>query len=145
MPISSPAHTALKLLAQREHSRRELQQKLLAKGYAAEAIATALDQLQADKLLDETRFTEAYIRSRMNKGYGWLRIQQELQQRGIDTETMTAGLAELGTIDWLTLAQQAHAKRFGTLPTDAKEKAKHMRFLQNRGFNQAEIRQVLEE
>lgn len=145
MPNQSVTQTALKLLAQREHSRLELQQKLLAKGFPADTVTTILDRLQTDKLLDEIRFAEAYIRSRINKGYGWLRIQQELQQRGIDADTMEAGLAALDTIDWSVLARQAHAKKFATAPTEPKEKAKQIRFLLSRGFGHAEIRAVLNE
>ncbi len=101
----------LELLARREHSRLELRQKLIQRGYPAEAVATALDQLVAERLLDESRYAEIYASSRVDKGYGPLRIASELRQRGIPDELTDAAIAALDEF-WLPKLRELHRKRF---------------------------------
>ena len=71
------------LLARREHSEQELQQKLQARGYGPEAVGEVLVGLKTAGMQDDVRYTEAYIRSRVAKGYGPVRISRELYERGI--------------------------------------------------------------
>ena len=49
---------AMELLARREHSRLELRQKLMQRGFPTERIESVLDQLVADRLLHEGRYAE---------------------------------------------------------------------------------------
>ena len=58
---------ALKLLALREHSRKELENKLRQKGCSADDIIIALDRLEEENFLSDRRFCESYIRSRLRK------------------------------------------------------------------------------
>ena len=133
---------AMNLLARREHSRLELQGKLQKRGFPAVEIATSLDKLMEDGLLDEVRFVEAFTRLRVRQGSGTIKIRHELRQRGITDEMIEAEL-QLYLGQWTGLAQREQAKRFGTLPTDFKERARQARFLQNRGFDFDVIREVL--
>src|SRR5690606_2652334 len=93
MPEDSGAaarETAIGLLARREHSRRELKRKLGAKGHPSDLIDQVLEQLAREGLQSDQRFAEAYLHSRIQKGYGPVRLLHELAERGVD-----AGLAEL--------------------------------------------------
>ena len=47
---------ALKLLGLRNHSRRELERKLLKKGYGAESIAEVVEKLTSRGVLDDRAF-----------------------------------------------------------------------------------------
>lgn len=130
---------ALDLLARREHSRLELERKLGARGFAADAIAAALDGLEQSGALAGDRFTESFIRSRAARGQGPVRIRAELAARGVDQALLTAALAEPG-IDWAEIAAAVRSKRFGAeLPRDFKERARQMRFLEYRGFERAHV------
>lgn len=132
-------HTAINLLARREHSQLELRQKLLRRGYAAELIATVLLQLMQKDLQSEARFVENYVRTRSNKGYGPTRIMAELQQRGISAEFIKTVIDE-NAVEWLSLARAVWQKRFSKkLPGSSAEKMKQIRFLQYRGFSQEQI------
>lgn len=125
--------TAFNLLARREHSALELTQKLKQRGYSLTVIATVLNKLQQQNLQSDTRFVENYIHGRVNKGYGPLRIQQELQQRGVAFDLINIALDAYN--NWREYAEQVRRKRFGAkLPRDFSERAKQMRFLQYRGF-----------
>ncbi|NJO15198.1 MAG: regulatory protein RecX [Thioploca sp.] len=130
-------------LAQREHSRLELHHKLIKKGFDSTVIATVLTQLQTDNLLSDERFVENYLRTRINKGYGPLRIEQELRERGIASGLLNQTL-NCHDPQWIVRAQQAWQKRFGqNLSPDRREQAKQIRFLQYRGFTSSQIKAVL--
>jgi len=130
---------ALDLLARREHSRRELERKLGARGFADELITPTLDALEESGELASARFTESFIRARAAKGQGPARIRAELAERGIDREQAAALLHGAG-IDWAEIACSARDKRFGApRPTDFKERARQARFLEYRGFDRGQI------
>ena len=132
----------MNLLARREHSRLELQRKLQKRNFPAAEIASSLDGLMADGLLDEVRFVEAFTRLRVRRGSGAIKIRHELKQRGIPEEMIEAELLGYQG-QWVGLARREQAKRFGALPTDYKERARQARFLQNRGYDFDVICEVL--
>ncbi|MBT8447425.1 MAG: recombination regulator RecX, partial [Gammaproteobacteria bacterium] len=134
---------ALRLLSRREHSVRELRQKLIAREYEAALVDEVLEQLQGDGSLSEERFAEAYVRQRCGRGYGPIRIRQELRERGLDAELVSAALAAVET-PWRTLAETARRKKFGEEPPeDFEARARQMRFLNYRGFDENQIRAAL--
>jgi regulatory protein len=134
---------ALNFLARREHASLELRRKLLSKGFDVQLIDQVLTQLQESKILSDERFLESFVRSRINKGQGPLRIQQELQQRGLAGEPIVEKLDML-SVEWVERAQQVRQKRFGqSLPHNTRDKVKQMRFLQYRGFTNTQIKATL--
>ena len=133
-------HAAIGLLARREHGRQELYHKLCNKGYPAELCEQALRELQAEGLLSDQRYAASYIRVRAERGYGPERIRLELKEKGVTTSLIGAELQQ-AEADWFELALAVRIKRFGeTLPTDYRERARQMRFLQYRGFAQEQIK-----
>jgi len=136
--------TALDLLARREHSRLELTRKLAAREFPAEIVAATLDQLEQSGALAEARFTETFIRSRLAKGQGPMRIRAELAQRGV-ADTEAEQVLRGADVDWVAMARAARRKRFGgTPPSDYPERARQARFLEYRGFNSSQVRAALE-
>ncbi len=146
LPDTSPRDArlaAMRLLTRREHSCQELKQKLQHKGFDAALVEKVTDQLQQEGLLSDARFAESYLRSRFNKGYGPIRIQQELKQRGAGEEIISATVIE-DDPDWFELARRVREKRFGkALPGSLPERMKQQRFLQYRGFNQQQLKYAL--
>lgn len=135
--------SALTFLSIREHARAELRQKLLNKQFPRDAIEQVLTQLQAENLQSDARFTESWIRSRANRGYGPLRIRYELQQHEIADHLLQEFL-DTNDAQWNDAARQVRHKKFGDgLPRDLKQKAKQIRFLQYRGFNTTQIKYAL--
>ena len=103
----------------------------------------ALAALQADGLLSDARFAEAYLSMRAAKGYGPLRIRMELQERGVD-EALISDCLAAAEQDWFAAANAVRRKRFGaTLPADFEERAKQARFLQYRGFSTEQVKTAL--
>lgn len=133
---------ALDLLARREHSRLELERKLTSRDHADALVGAVLDELEAEGLLADARFAAEFIRTRVTRGQGPLRIRAELRQRGVtDYE---AALQSAGC-DWVRLARAARVRRFGDETAESyREKARQARFLAQRGFTTEQIRDALE-
>lgn len=123
------------LLSRREHSFKELYDKLRLRGFEPDEIDVALEKLVSENLLNDDRFTESYVHYRVQKGFGPLRIKNELSDKGIDNEIIQNQMESYESA-WSELMQQQRIKKFGAeIPADYKEKMKQARFLQNRGFS----------
>ena len=143
LSLTQALNSAIAFLSRREHARLELRHKLARQGFESQVIEQALSQLQADNLLSEERFVENYVYVRINKGYGPLRIQQELRERGISEDLLTKALTTDEAF-WTTRASQVRQKRFGQdLPATEQDKAKQVRFLQYRGFTSHQIKTAI--
>lgn len=139
---TDPKARAIALLARREHSARELERKLKAKGVSGDEAASAVQSVKAEGWQSDARYAEMLVRSRIAQGYGPLRIEAELRQAGVPGDQAAAAMDSSGA-DWRELAREAHAKKFGTPPANSAERAKQYRFLQGRGFGGGEIGAVL--
>ena len=134
--------TALRLLARREHSELELRHKLIGRSFTDTMVDAVVMQLADEGLLSDQRFAEVYARGRFERGYGPLRIRAELRERGVSGDLAEQNLAELSR-SWVESASQQRSKRFGRqFPGDYRERAKQMRFLQQRGFTAEQIQAV---
>ncbi len=130
---------AMDLLARREHGRAELERKLIAAGFGADVAADALQRLAEDGLQSDRRFVESFVQSRINQGKGPLRIHADLGQRGV-AASLVDDVLGAACEDWVALARNARQKKFGSSrPVDFKDKARQMRFLQQRGFEPDQV------
>lgn len=134
---------AIRLLSYREHTAWELLQKLQKKGYRRSDIETVLQDLKQQKLLNDQRYAEQYIFQRSTKGYGPVRIRQELRDKGVSGEMIDDGLVAYEDA-WSDIMGQSLHKKFGNTPVlNYSDRAKRARFLEYRGFPSALIRQRL--
>lgn len=138
----SAYNKALGLLARREHSRRELRQKLGRSGYAGEEAGEALDRLGEQHYQDDERFAEVLIRSRSAQGYGPMRLRAELKSHGL-SDARIRHLLDTAEIDWAASAAAQLRRRYGGAGTpDPAERARRAQFLLRRGFPAATVRDV---
>ncbi|MFY0664202.1 MAG: regulatory protein RecX [Natronospirillum sp.] len=139
----TPRNVALDALARREHSVRELMERLH-KAFPeqdADAFVPVIERLQEDGLQSDERFAEAYVRMRVGKGHGSVKIAHELLQRGISEGLAARSMADC---NWFELGAAALQKKFGHgEPVDIDEKARMARFLQQRGFSYGLIDELL--
>lgn len=144
---------AISLLARREHSERELHQKLCRKselelevGVIFNDVAnTVIERLKDIGYLSNVRYAQMLLRSRYARGYGPLRLQQELQQAGVENELIALSFEEFEE-DWFESACRAREKRFGLalVKDDIKLKAKQVRFLSSRGFTSEQVNYAMQ-
>ena len=131
---------AMDLLARREHSKREIRQKL-SKRFSSypDLMEVEIDILSKEGLQSDERLAEAFIRSRASRGHGPMKIRSELRGKGVDDGEISQAFAQ-SDIDWFERVATVAAKRFGDQPPgDAKDRARRNRFLQQRGFSFDEI------
>lgn len=130
------------MLSRREHGESELAAKLMAKGYAAAVVDSLIADFKARGLVSDARFTEALVYARTRRGYGPLRIIQELRQKGID-DGLIERLVDVGDSHWTEALREVRLKKYGkSQPKDYQEWARQARFLQSRGFTAEQIRRA---
>lgn len=135
----------LRLLIRREHSRKEIEQKLIVKGYKLQQISAVIDDLAKQNWQDDARFAESYVRTRSRKGFGPVKIAGELRQQGVDKDTINR-LIKAHSEDWLTLVEQAYRKKFADpVIANTTERDRRIRFLSQRGFPSNMILDVIEQ
>src|SRR5690349_12386 len=100
---------ALGLLSRREHSTRELKQKLAQRGYEAGERDDAIDSLKRSDYQSDDRFAAVLIRRRAESGYGPRHIEAELRSHGIAPAAHRESFDEQ---DWAAIAAALARKRF---------------------------------
>lgn len=132
---------ALRYLSIREYSPKELAQKLAPHASSGDDLDTLLQWLQEQGFLSEERFVDTYVR-RQSARYGSVRILRELETHGVNESALRHAQSEM-QVDEFERARHVWQKKFGRKPSDMREKARQIRFLQYRGFSADTIRQVM--
>lgn len=81
---STALERVVSLCSHRDHSRHELDEKLRLDGYPEGCRTAVLDRAAEVSIIDDSRFAEAFVRSKTGAGWGERRISRELGRRGID-------------------------------------------------------------
>ena len=132
---------ALRLLSQREHSRKELEQKLKPHEEMPGELAEALDFLAAKDFINEKRVVESVVNRRSSK-LGAARVRQELMAKGLPADDIAEAVEAMRGTE-LERALVVWRKKFGAPPSDASERGKQVRFLVSRGFADEVVRRVV--
>lgn len=140
-------NAALGHLARREHSRQELVRKLSAQfaEVPPAALAAVLDDLAANGYQSDARFAESYVRFRAHKGFGPVRLQSELRERGVAPEVSETALTtfEANSPGWNEICADVRARKFGPPVMDRTQEIKQIRYLLYRGFSHDQARAAL--
>jgi len=146
---------AYRLVSQRDYPVAKLRLKLLERfkneSQDERQLAAAVDELLIEfceaGYLDDTRFVEGFVRSRVRQLQGPYKIKQGLRQRGLDETLIDQALTD---IDWAALCQACLTNRLQrkSIPNSNELrafKASLSRFLQGRGFAPTHIISALEQ
>ncbi len=137
----------MRYLARREYSRTELAAKLRPYLQSEDDfeppidLEALLDDLVERGYLSDERAAAQLVHARRHR-FGTQRITCEMHQKGISEALIEQVLPELKETE-LETARSVWQRKYATLPHDAKEKAKQMRFLLSRGFSMEIIFKVL--
>lgn len=134
---------AAKQLSYRALSVSALRGKLLDKGHSEDAADYAIAWLLERGLLSDSHFAESTVHSYERRGYGELRIRQELRKRGVSREDADAAMEDYEP-DGAALRSLLEKKLKGDL-SDPKQVQRTIAFLQRRGFKWGDIRRALNE
>ena len=81
MILDNPKAIRLKImdfLARREHSAKEIRRKLGSRIESQDDLELEIQKLEDEGLLSDERFAESYMHSRKRKGFGPLRIKNNI-------------------------------------------------------------------
>jgi regulatory protein len=150
---------ALRLLAARGRSIRELRRRLLAAKAPEAHVEAALERLEAMGLLNDAEYARQVARSQMvGRGYAPRRLQQELARRGVARDVADRAIdlvrsedaapgsfgAESGVDLTETIEKLARRKLRSLGSLDAETRARRLyAFLARRGYDSHDIRSVL--
>ncbi|MBL6817835.1 MAG: regulatory protein RecX [SAR86 cluster bacterium] len=132
---------ALDIISRREHSEKEIREKLYKKFNDHKVSELAITSLIEKGLVNDHRFAEMYIVARKRKGFGPKKIAYELLAKGVSDDISSQALNEEG--GWRIAALNAFNKKYKNgIADNFKEMNKQKIFLQNRGFTFEEIDSV---
>ena len=98
-------------------------------------------KLKEEGLLSDDRFAEAYIKSRYYSGFGPVRIQYELEKKGVLQNKIENAFQETG-LDWDSKLEKEFKKKY--LPQEAKlNYDKIIKFFLYRGFDLEKINKII--
>ena len=84
----------IKLASHRERSSRMLLERLTRDGFSPDAALAALDRAQRVGIVDDRRYADILLRSRLASGYGREGIRRELDELGITAEELESWYTE---------------------------------------------------
>ena len=118
-----------------EHCRAEINEKLQRWGIAYETIARILDQLEAEKFIDDERFCRAFVNDKFRfSKWGKMKIAQGRYLNEIDEEEYLSVLRDL----LASKRKSIHAS------DDYELNGKLMRFAMSRGFELKDIKRCID-
>jgi regulatory protein len=124
----------LRLLSLRQRSEREIDERLKGKGYREGVRKRLLDLLKKDGLVNDRKFAEAWIDSRLRSNPKGKRVlREELKNKGIQKEIIERVFTEkAGQLDERTIAAGLIRKK---LSKPGIEKGKLFQYLLRRGID----------
>ena len=132
---------AYRLLGRREYSRQELSNRISRKWPQATDIQLLVDRLEEENLVSDERFAESFLRSRVQRHQGPMKIKAELRGKGVP-DAIISGALESMSGGWKALAAEwLERQHSGTI--EFADKQKYYRRLVNRGFTHDQTMDVL--
>ncbi len=83
---STPFSRIVRLSAVRERSSMEMRRRLVDEQYAKDQVDEAVQRAISCGLIDDMRYADLYVRSKIKAGKGALKIQRDLERLGIYVE-----------------------------------------------------------
>ena len=134
---------AVSLLSRREHTVKEITEKLTRKGYGQFSEKTT-DRLITEGYLSDERFARLYVNELINlKSYGRRRIKDELYRKGISRDIANIALEEAEFPE--TKLRELVERKYMRYLNDEKGLKKTINALLRAGYSYSEIRDALKE
>lgn len=144
--VKAAYSAALRLLTQREYCEVELRRKLQGRGIDDIAIDSALEELKGYGYLNELRFAESFLRSRLQRGEALWLAAQKASQKGVDAQALQLARESLSEeFDAWAMSRELIVLRDpqGLRHQDRRVWQRLARFLQNKGFDTDTILRTL--
>lgn len=106
----------------------------------SELARRALQELIADKFVDELRYSSAFAREKSSlTGWGGIKISYALRMKGIDPRTIKEALVEVDDNSARERLERLMTSKWKTLREDPQGRLKLIRFALSRGYSYDEV------
>ena len=136
---------AVKLLAVKDRTEKELRDKLVQKGYEADEIDGAVEFMANYGYINDRAYAEKYLSDGINlRGHGEGRIKLELLRRGVSRETVEEVIAENMSFDASERIAEVLDRRFADADMgNPKERNRIFAYFARRGYRSGDIRSAM--
>ena len=135
---------AMWLIGYRDHSRRELIEKLR-RDYSAESAEAAISRLEELGLVDDGRYARRYAADLVNlKHLSDRGVRQKLREKGIDRDLIDEVMDELA-LDEDAQIREIIEKKYGGDLCDEKTRRRAVSALTRMGYSYSDIKSALSE
>lgn len=135
---------ALNLITYRDHSKKELKEKL-SRTYSAETAEEIAEKMQEAGLVNDEEYARKYADELLRKKHMSMRgIEFKLREKGISSEIIQIIKEEL-EFDPVSEIQQVLAKKYPTYAQDEKVKKRAIAALQRLGWSWSDIKNAMQE
>ena len=136
-----------KFLRYRCRSEQEIRLYLVRKKTNPQIVEQIISSFKKSSLINDKQFTELWMEDRILRGYGRIKIKQELYNKGIDDILIDKFLGKYNLQYWQERIKELINTKYSKFRkiNSVKEKYKLYNCLLRRGFSQEEIKIVLEE
>ncbi len=132
---------ALKLLTLREHSYKELEAKLVERGFNKNEIENALSLLEEENYLSEERFVRSFVSSRLRKNVeGRTILLSRLSEKGVKREVAEPIIKEYWENEEYL---EPLFKKWNSIKEESGEEKATIK-MRSKGFSSYEIREAIE-
>ena len=133
---------ALNLITYRDHSKKELKEKL-SRTYSEETAEEIAEKMQEAGLVNDEEYARKYAEELLRKKHMSMRgIEFKLREKGISSEIIQIIREELD-LDSVAEIQQVLAKKYPTYAQDEKVKKRAIAALQRLGWSWSDIKNAM--
>jgi len=137
---------ALYLLESRNHSKKELEDKIARTAASREVAKAAAQHMEDIGLVDDESFARDFAHQMYTyKKFGDARVRQELMRKGIDRDLISQIIEEHDNSEKYDNIRAVLEKRYGSYNSDEKVKRRAIAALQRLGYRYDEIKTVITE
>jgi len=122
-----------------ERCEQDVRKKLTATPCSVAQRDALIQHLREFDFLNEERYVDTFVRSKIHEQWGKLKIRQALRAKGIDVQLIEDRFSTIDEDEYRQMLDDTMAKWKRLHSADADNKNKLIRFLLNRGFTMDEV------
>lgn len=122
-----------------ERCEQDVRKKLTATPCSVAQRDAIIEHLREFDFLNEERYVDTFVRSKLHEQWGRLKIRQALRVKNIDPKLIDERFADIDEEEYRQMLEETIAKWRRINAGDADNKNKLIRFLLNRGFQMDEV------
>jgi len=126
-----------------ERCENDVRRKLASFSLSERQVEALVKELVDGRFLDENRYVETFVRSKVKAGWGKHKVMATLQKKGIPNELIRRHCDGIPDQEYLSMLQSAMAKWRRSHPGEDLKSPKLIRHLLSKGYLYGEIMETL--